>query len=125
MDTTLTDTRPSFARLTSGRATNSWRAAIPAVVVVVALVALLAYLASSLSTSSAKAMSAQRDADEAHQQTNNLTKAVGQMQIDLQAARDPGRVTVMLAPADADAAKPAPKKKGAAVAAPDAPKAET
>jgi anti-sigma-K factor RskA len=123
MDTTMTDTRPTFARLTSGKATNSWRAAIPAVVVVVALVALLAYLASSLSTSSAKVMAAQRDADEAHQQVNNMTKSVSQNQLDLSAARDPGRVTVLLAPADADAGAKASKKKAAAAS--DAPKAES
>src|SRR5579859_7277046 len=121
MDTSLTDTRPTFARLTSGRATSSWRAAIPAVVVVVALVALLAYLASSLSTSSSKAMAAQREADDAHQQVTTMTKQVGQMQTDLAIARDPGRVTVLLAPADAEA-KVSKKK---AAQASDAPKAES
>ena len=125
MDTTMTDTRPTFARLTSGKATNSWRAAIPAVVVVVALVALLAYLASSLSTSSAKAMSAQRDLDEANGRVVSMTKSVGQMQTDLAIARDPGRVTVLLNPAaDADA-KPTSKGKKAAFDDSAAPKAET
>ncbi|HEX4382318.1 MAG TPA: hypothetical protein VH083_05200 [Myxococcales bacterium] len=93
-------------------------------VVVVALVALLGYLASSLSTSSSKAMAAQRDADEAHQQVASMTKSTGQMQTDLAAARDPGRVTVLLAPADADAAAKPSKKKGAPVAD-AAPKAES
>jgi hypothetical protein len=128
MERTLTDTNPSFARLTSGKATNSWRAALPAVVVLVALVALLGYLASSLSTSSSKAIAAQRDADDAHQQVASVTKQVGQMQTDLAIARDPGRVTVLLTPVDADA-KPSNSKKKAAVApavADDAaPKAES
>jgi hypothetical protein len=101
----MTDTRPKFARLTEGGATNSWKAAAPAVVVVVALVALLGYLASSVSTYSQKAMSAQRDADDAHQQSTAMTKQLGTMQGDLALARDPGRTTVLLAPADAD--KPA------------------
>jgi hypothetical protein len=118
MDTPLTDTRPKFARLTSGRATNSWRAAIPAVVVIVALVGLLAYLASSVSTYSQKAMSAQRDADDAHQQTATMTKQLGTMQGELALSRDPGRTTVLLAPAAAD--KPDAKKKAAAADAPPA-----
>jgi anti-sigma-K factor RskA len=120
MDTSMTDTRPKFARLTEGRATSSWRAAAPAVVVVVALVALLAYLASSVSTYSSKAMSAQRDADDAHQQATTMTKQVGTLQSDLALARDPGRTTVLLAPAEADS-KPAKKK--ADVAPADAPAA--
>jgi hypothetical protein len=115
MDTPLTDTRPKFARLTSGSATNSWRAAIPAVVVVVGLVALLGYLASSVSTYSQKAMSARRDADDAHQQTATMTKQLGTMQGELALARDPGRTTVLLAPAAAD--KPDANKKKAAAAA--------
>lgn len=125
MDTSLTDTRPSFARLTSGRATSSWRAAVPAVIVVVALVALLGYLASSLSTASSKAMAAKRDLDDSNQRVTALTKSVGQMQTDLAITRDPGRVTVLLAPVDAEA-KPAAKGKKAAAAADDAaPKAES
>jgi anti-sigma-K factor RskA len=126
MDTSMTDTRPKFARLTEGRAISSWRAAAPAVVVVVALVALLGYLASSVSTYSSKAMSAQRDADDAHQQATTMTKQLGSLQTDLALARDPGRTTVLLAPADADSkpadSKPAGKKK-ADVAAADAPAA--
>jgi hypothetical protein len=118
MDTTLTDTKPTFARLTEGNANRSWRAAIPAVVVIVALVALLAYLASSLSSASQKAMSAQRDADDAHQQMATMTKQVGAMQQDLAIARDPGRTTVVLQPADAAAATS--NKKKAAGAAPSA-----
>jgi hypothetical protein len=118
MDTTLTDTRPTFARLTEGKANRSWRAAIPAVVVIVALVALLAYLASSLSSSSQKAMTAQRDADEAHQQMATMTKQVGTLQQDLALARDPGRTTVVLQPADASASS---KKKGSASASTPAP----
>ena len=55
MATTLSDTRPSFSRLTEGRKTRSWRAALPAVVVIVAFAALLAYLASNLSSYSQKA----------------------------------------------------------------------
>src|SRR5262249_5007024 len=45
----LSDTRPSFSRLTEGKATQSWRSAIPVVVIVSAFVALLAYLASAMS----------------------------------------------------------------------------
>jgi hypothetical protein len=124
MERTLTDTHPSFARLTSGKATNSWRAALPAVVVLVALVGLLGYLASSLSTSSSKALAAQRDADDAHQQVTSVTKQLGQMQTDLAIARDPGRVTVLLTPVDTDA-KPSTSKKKAAVADDAAPKADS
>lgn len=120
MDTTLTDTRPTFARLTEGKASRSWRAAIPAVVVIVALVALLAYLASSLSSASQKAMTAQRDADDAHQQMATMTKQVGTMQQDLAVARDPGRTTVVLQPADTSASS---KKKSTATAS--TPSAET
>jgi anti-sigma-K factor RskA len=111
METTMTDTKPTFARLTGRKASNSWRAAVPAVVVVVALVALLAYLASSVSSYSQKAAVAQRDADDARQQMATMTKQVGTMQTDLSAARDPGRTTVILQSGDT---KPAATKKGAA-----------
>jgi type II secretory pathway pseudopilin PulG len=89
--------------------------AIPAVVVVVALVGLLGYLASTVSTYSQKALSAQRDADDAHQQVATMTKQVGTMGTDLALARDPGRTTVLLAPTDADSK---PSKKAAATGAP-------
>jgi anti-sigma-K factor RskA len=118
MDTSVTDTRPTFARLTEGKAHRSWRSAVPAVVVVVALVALLAYLASSLSSASQKAMSAQRDADDAHQQMATMTKQVGTLQQDLTLARDPGRTTVMLAPVDASAST-SKKKATAATPSPE------
>ena len=62
--TTMTDTRPTFSRLTEGKATQSWRAAVPAVVVIVAFVALIAYLASSVSTYSQRWMNSVRDAQE-------------------------------------------------------------
>jgi len=125
MDTTLTDTRPKFARLTEGKATNSWRAALPAVVVLVALVALLAYLASSVSSYSQKAMTAQRDAADAHAQMATMTKQVGTLQTEVTQARDPGRTTVLLAPASAadDSAKG--KKKGADKSATATPTADT
>ena len=55
---------------------------------------MLGYLASSMSTYSQKAMAAQRDADDAHQQTATMTKQIGQLQTDLTFARDPGRTTV-------------------------------
>jgi anti-sigma-K factor RskA len=110
----MTDTKPTFARLTGRKTSNSWRAALPAVVVVVALVALLGYLASSVSSYSQKAAVAQRDADDARQQMATMTKQVGTMQTDLAAARDPGRTTVILQ--SGDIAKPAASKKGAAAA---------
>jgi hypothetical protein len=120
MDTTLTETRPTFARLTEGRTTSSWRAAAPAVVVVVAFVALLAYLASSVSSSSQKAMVAERDMKDAQQQMATMTKQVGALQTELTTARDPGRTTVLLAPASAEDSSAKGKKKGAAAATPNA-----
>jgi anti-sigma-K factor RskA len=116
MDTTLTDTRPTFARLTGRKASNSWRAAVPAVVVIVALVGLLGYLASSVSSYSQKAALAQRDSDDTRQQMGTMTKQVGTLQTELTAARDPGRTTVVLEAGDKSAA-PAKKK---AVATPAA-----
>jgi hypothetical protein len=98
--TTMTDTRPSFSRLTSGKGTTSWKAAIPAVAVVVAFVALLGYLASSLSSASGRAMSAQRDADQAREQSAGLTRQIGALQKDLAVAKSPGRTTVFLQSTD-------------------------
>lgn len=106
----MTDTRPKFARLTEGRATQSWRAATPAVVVLVAFVALLAYLASSVSSYSQKAMAAQRDSDQSREQVTSMTKQQSRLQSDLALARDPGRVAVVL---QAPAATSAKSKKGA------------
>jgi anti-sigma-K factor RskA len=112
MDNTLTDTRPRFARLTEGRATQSWRSAAPAVLVLVAFVALLAYLASGVSSYSQKAMMAQRDADQAREQVTSMTKQEGRMQGELALARDPGRVAVILQAAAPE--KPAKGKKAEA-----------
>jgi hypothetical protein len=113
MENTLTDTRPQFARLTQGRATQSWRAAAPAVLVVVGFVALLAYLASSVSSYSQKAMQSQRAASDMQEQMNSLTKQSTRLQSDLALAKDPGRVAVVLQAANADKSS---KKKAAASA---------
>src|SRR5947209_11024866 len=107
-ETPLADTRPSFSRLTEGRKTQSWRSALPAVVVIVAFVALIAYLASSLSSYSQKASVAERDASQARDQLTAMSKQVGDLQKEVTLGRSPGRTTVVLQP-------PAPAgKKGAA-----------
>jgi hypothetical protein len=96
MDNTLTDTRPTFARLTEKRTSVAWRAALPAVIVGVGFAALVAYLASSVSTSEQKAIAARKEADQAREQTASLLKQQSHMQADLALARDPGRVAVIL-----------------------------
>jgi hypothetical protein len=97
---TMTDTRPKFSRLTSGRATTSWKAAIPAVIVVCLFVALLGYLASSLSSASQRAASAERDMKATQEQSAGLTKQIGTLQKDVAVAKSPGRTTVVLQPTD-------------------------
>ena len=105
-----TDTRPRFARLTDGRATKSWKAALPAVIIVVAFVALLGYLASSLSSAEQRAMAAERDAQQTREQTQGYTRQISSLQKDNALARSPGRTTVVLEATDK-------KAKGAAWAA--------
>ncbi len=100
MALTMTDTRPTFSRLTEGKATQSWRSAIPAVVIVVAFVALLAYLASALSSAEQKGMAAQRDAADARTQSEGLTKQIAGLQHDDALLRSPGRTTVILQSSD-------------------------
>ncbi len=112
MADSLADTRPTFSRLTEGKATQSWRSAIPIVVVVVAFVALLAYLASSLSSSSQKAAVAERDANQYRDQVTAMTKQVGDLQKEVTLDRSPGRTTVVL-----QSAQPAAKKGKAAAPA--------
>ena len=97
---TMSDTRPTFSRITEGKATQSWRAAIPAVVVVVAFVALLAYLASSLSSYEQKAMQASRDAQDARTQSEGLTRQIAALQKDEAMMKNAGRTTVILESAD-------------------------
>ena len=113
MDTTATDTRPKFSRLTEGRTRHSWRAAVPAVLVIVAFVALIAYLASRLSSYSQRADVAERDTNQYRDQVTAITKQVGDLQKDVTLARSPGRTTVIL-----EVAQPAKaqggKKKAAA-----------
>jgi type II secretory pathway pseudopilin PulG len=87
---------PTFSRLTEGRKTQSWRAAIPVVVVVVALVAVLAYLASRLSSYSQQFSEAQREAAAARQSAEGMQKQMAQLQRELAMARSAGRVTVVL-----------------------------
>jgi hypothetical protein len=111
---TMTDTRPTFSRLTDGKARHSWRAAVPAVVVIVVVVALVGYLASKLSSSSQQASTAERDANQYRDQVAAVTKQVGDLQKDVTLARSPGRTTVIMeAPAPAG-------KKAAAAATPKA-----
>ncbi|MGZ6123988.1 MAG: anti-sigma factor domain-containing protein [Myxococcales bacterium] len=111
MATTLSDTRPSFSRLIEGRKTQSWRSALPAVVVIVAFVALVIFLASRLSSASQKAAVAERDASQYRDQVTAMGKQVGDLQREVSLDRSPGRTTVILQAAE-------PKgKKGVAVPA--------
>jgi hypothetical protein len=96
METTIADTRPYFSRLTGSKASNSWRSAIPVVVVVVAFVALLGYLASKLSSYSQDLGAAQRDAAASRQQYEASLKHDAVLQRDLTMARSAGRTTVIL-----------------------------
>jgi hypothetical protein len=111
MADTVTDTRPTFSRLTEGKATQSWRAAIPIVVVLVAIVALLAYLTSNISSSTQRAALAERDSNQYREQITSMTKQVGDLQKEVTLARSPGRTTVVL-----QAAQPAPTKKSRSAA---------
>jgi hypothetical protein len=107
MDTTLSDTKPTFSRLTEGKTRQSWRAALPAVVVIVAFVALVAYLASSLSSYSQRASVAERDAQQYRDQLTAMGKQIGDLQKEVTLDRSPGRTTVILqAPEPAAGKKP-------------------
>ncbi|TMA11827.1 MAG: hypothetical protein E6J84_13450 [Deltaproteobacteria bacterium] len=109
METTVTDTRPQFSRITEGSKRHSWRAAVPAVVVLVIFLGLIAYLVSSVSSYSQRASTAERDANQYRDQVAAMGKQVGDLQKDVSLARSPGRTTVIV-----EAAQPA--KKGAAPA---------
>jgi cell division protein FtsB len=115
MPDTVTDTRPTFSRLTEGKARQSWRAAVPIVVILVAIVGLLGYLASNISSSSQRAMAAERDANQYRDQIASMTKQVGDLQKEVTLDRSPGRTTVVL-----QAEQPAAKKSKKAAAAPAA-----
>src|SRR5437763_17147650 len=110
METSTTDTRPQFSRITEGTQRHSWRAAVPAVVVLVVFIGLIAYLASSLSSYSQRASAAERDANQYRDQVAAMGKQVGDLQKDVSLARSPGRTTVIIE-------APQPAKKGAAPAA--------
>ncbi len=101
----FSDTRPTFSRLTEGTARQSWRAALPAVVVIVAFVALVGYLASSLSSYSQRASAAERDASQYRDQLTAMGKQVATLQNDVSLARSPGRTTIILQSAEASAGK--------------------
>ncbi|HEY6912979.1 MAG TPA: hypothetical protein VI356_26605 [Myxococcales bacterium] len=116
MPDTVTDTRPTFSRLTEGKARQSWRAAVPIVVILVAIVALLAYLASNISSSSQRAMAAERDANQYRDQITSMTKQVGDLQKEVALDRSPGRTTVIL-----QGEQPAAKKSKKAAAPAAAP----
>jgi len=112
METSVTDTRPTFSRLTEGKTRQSWRAAAPAVVVIVLAVALLGYLASSVSSSSQRANAAERDANQYRDQVAAMGKQVGDLQKDVALLRTPGRTTVILqAPAPTGKKAPAADSK--------------
>jgi len=110
MDPSMTDTRPKFSRLTEGKARNSWKAALPAIIAIVLVVALLAYLVSNVSSTSQRASNAEREAGQYRDQVAAMTKQVGDLQKDVVIAKSPGRTTVILQ------AAPAPAKKKAAAA---------
>ena len=92
----MTDTRPTFSRITEGRSNKAWKAAIPAVVVVVAFVALLAYLASSMSSYEQKAMAADRENQQLRDQQAGMVKQIGEVQKQAALLNSPGRTTVIL-----------------------------
>lgn len=99
---TMSDTRPTFSRLTEGRATQSWRSAIPAVLVVVGFVALLLYLASALSSAESRAMNAERDASQNKESSEALVKRISAMQNEQALLETAGRTTVILQPGKSD-----------------------
>lgn len=96
MDQTLTDTRPSFSRLTEQRKTKAWKAAVPAVAVIVGFIALLGYLASSLSSASQRSAAADRENQQMREQQQGMATQIGALQRDLAVAKSPGRITVIL-----------------------------
>ena len=116
MEPSVTDTRPTFSRLTEGKTRHSWRAAAPAVVVIVLAVALLGYLASSVSSSSQRASAAERDANQYRDQVAAIGKQVGDLQKDVALLRSPGRTTVVLQAPASTGKKAAPASKSWAAA---------
>ena len=98
MATTVTDTHPTFARLTEGRSTHAWRSAAPAVLVLVGVAALLVYLASALSTAENHAMGAAREANDLRGQQAAFTKRISALQDQQNLLTSPGRTTVVLQP---------------------------
>lgn len=112
--TTLPKSSPPFARLTEGRASNSWRRAIPVVVAIVGMIALLAYLASQLTSYSTRLAAAQRDAETSQQSVAAAQKRAVQLEAESNVLKSAGRTTVLLE--SADKSKSAAKK-GAAPAA--------
>jgi hypothetical protein len=116
METTVTDTRPTFSRITEGTRRHSWRAAVPVVVVLVAIIGLVAYLASSLSSYSQKASTAERDANQYRDQLAAMGKQVGDLQKDISLAHSPGRTTVIIEAAQSGKKAAAPATRSWAVA---------
>jgi hypothetical protein len=100
MATSMTDTRPSFSRITEGGSTRSWKAAVPAVIVIVAFVALLAYLASQVSSYSQKALALERENQTLRDQQAGFTKQIASLQAQVALATSPGRTTVILESSD-------------------------
>jgi len=118
MASTVSDTHPTFSRLTESRSGKSWRAAAPAVIVIVGVVALIAYLASNISSSSQRASVAERDANQYREQLTGMSKQVSNLQGEVSLLRSPGRTTVILqAPAAGKAKKGAEAQRSNAWAA--------
>ena len=113
--TTRPETGRPFARITEGRTSNSWRAAIPVVVALVAAIALLAYLASRLTSSSTMLAAAQRENEASQQSVAAAQKRAAQLETDSTMLKSAGRTTVTLE--SADKAEPAAKKGASAPAA--------
>ncbi|HUJ24486.1 MAG TPA: anti-sigma factor [Myxococcales bacterium] len=92
----MTDTRPTFSRITESRSSKAWRSAVPAIIVVIAFIALLGYLASSVSSSQQKAMALDRDNQQMRDQQQAMGRQISDLQAQLAVARSPGRTTVVL-----------------------------
>jgi hypothetical protein len=105
MENTMVDTRPRFARLTEGSATQSWKAAAPAVAVVVAFAGLLVYLASALSSADHRAVAAERESAQIRESQVGITKQISLLQKDAALAKAPGRTTVIVESPDGKKAK--------------------
>jgi hypothetical protein len=105
----------ALSRIAGKRRPTSWAVGLPVAALILALIGLFTYFASKAENCSYQLDQARRELTQKRQTLAAAEGRLSRLEIDLQAARNPGRTTVALLPQDAEEARVAGGAWGSAV----------